>query len=152
SAQVKFRLSNVILVLVALAVVLALSLSAMAATKLTVVVVDLPSALRDESVALFTQLETEFEQENPDIDVELVTPGWAADSDSLVTDYVAGTMPGVFQMGHDHHGVLHAAGALHPLNDFVDEWGQWSDFPPGVQEDVTFFDTIYGIPYNASVK
>ncbi|HYC00704.1 MAG TPA: sugar ABC transporter substrate-binding protein [Candidatus Limnocylindrales bacterium] len=58
-----------------------------------------------------------FRQRHPDIDVRVQRLPWSAAHEKLLTAYVGGTMPDVFQIGNTWIPEMVALGALEPLDD-----------------------------------
>lgn len=91
-----------------------------------------------------------FEEENPNITVELETVGWDDAYQKIVTDLSAGQSADVIYGGTRWMPAFAAMEGLLPLNDYASEHIKLFHEP--LQENVTINDQIYGIPRGFSTR
>jgi ABC-type glycerol-3-phosphate transport system substrate-binding protein len=141
-------------ILVCLLVVVAFTNAvAVASTQLEVVICDVPSAWKTEGQEAYSRAKEDFEKAYPDIKINIQYRSWGTTYlDYIITSAAAGALPDVFQMGGNQQGQFFKAGLILPLDNFVNAWGQFNDFPPGVRDDVTVDGKIVGLPYRADVR
>ncbi|WP_183163874.1 ABC transporter substrate-binding protein [Alteribacter keqinensis] len=91
-----------------------------------------------------------FEEENPNINVELETVGWGDAYQKLVTDISSGQAPDVFFGGTRWVPAFALMDALLPLDDYAsDRIGLYHE---PLQRNVTINDSIYAIPRAFSTR
>jgi multiple sugar transport system substrate-binding protein len=125
------------------------------------------SAEPDETVVLWAMgregevvaaMLDDFEREHPEIRVRVQQVPWSAAHEKLVTAYVGGSLPDVFQAGTTWIAELVALGALEPLDerlaasDAVDR----DDYFPGVLEGNVVAGAssgrIWGVPWYVDTR
>lgn len=99
------------------------------------------------------EIAKKFNEENPDIEVEIVySGGYQASLQSAQAALAAGGPPNVAMFEQTRGAAFVDAGALEPLNEYFEKEPNISfdDFFPGLQRTAMYEGTIYGIPYNTS--
>ncbi len=96
----------------------------------------------------------EFERQNPGIRVRVQQIPWSAAHEKLLTAYVGGTMPDVFQAGNTWLPELAAVGAVEPLDAFARASGavDLSDYFPGIVETNVIEGTLCGLPWYVDTR
>ena len=89
----------------------------------------------------------EWNEANPEIQVEIVWGSWAAANEFLLTSFLGGDAPDIFHQDAVmcyEYGVL---GFAEPLNDYIEDEAL-SDIPEWLWESASDYDgTIYGFPF-----
>jgi multiple sugar transport system substrate-binding protein len=88
----------------------------------------------------------EWNEANPDIQVEIVSQAWESVSDFLLTSFQGGRAPDLFHQDSVmcyEYGLL---GYVEPLNDYLSE-ETLNDIPETFWEGVSDGDIIYGVPF-----
>lgn len=99
----------------------------------------------------FADVSTAFEEETgAKLDVEFVE--WADAHDRFVTSIAGGTTPDVAETGTTWTPEFADAGALAPLDEYVDGAGVSDDLVEGLVEAGTYDEQLYGMPWYAGVR
>jgi len=99
----------------------------------------------------FETVSTAFtEQTGAKLDVQFVP--WASAHDKFVTSIAGGTTPDVAEVGTTWAGEFAEAGALVPLDDFVEESDIADDLNEGLVQAGTVEGSLYGMPWYAGVR
>lgn len=99
----------------------------------------------------FADVSTAFEEETgAALDVEFVE--WADAHDRFVTSIAGGTTPDVAETGTTWTPEFADAGALAPLDEYVDGAGVTDDLVEGLVEAGTYDEQLYGMPWYAGVR
>jgi multiple sugar transport system substrate-binding protein len=88
---------------------------------------------RDADISAWESAISEFEQQNPDIDVEMEIVPWAEQQQRLVSALATGGLPDVSFLGNNVVAQFQAIGALAPLDEFFAKHSQ--DYGYDVTED-----------------
>ncbi len=96
----------------------------------------------------------EFERRTPGVRVRVQQIPWSAAHEKLLTAYVGGTMPDIFQAGNTWIPELVALGALEPLNQRVahSTTVRAADFFPGILETNVIDAVTYGLPWYVDTR
>src|SRR5690625_3871405 len=142
----KVGLLTNLLVLVAL---FALATGAMA-EPVTITLWDaIPSGARDT----FVELVEEFQEQNPDIIVEIDNvAGYSQIRERLTVALMGGVPPNVVHQSHYGTYNFRYMGIFMPLNEYIENDPNFNvdDWYPAFLKNVRLGDEIYGIPYNVS--
>ncbi|MFC8801669.1 sugar ABC transporter substrate-binding protein [Promicromonospora sp. NPDC057138] len=99
----------------------------------------------------FADVTTAFEEETgATLDVEFVE--WADAHDRFVTSIAGGTTPDVAETGTTWTPEFADAGALAPLDEYVDSAGVGDDLVEGLVDAGTYDGQLYGMPWYAGVR
>lgn len=99
----------------------------------------------------FADVSTAFEEQTgATLDVEFVE--WADAHDRFVTSIAGGTTPDVAETGTTWTPEFADAGALAPLDEYVDGAGIGEDLVEGLVEAGTYDGQLYGMPWYAGVR
>ncbi|MFJ3406317.1 sugar ABC transporter substrate-binding protein [Promicromonospora sp. NPDC090134] len=99
----------------------------------------------------FADVSTAFEEETgATLDVEFVE--WADAHDRFVTSIAGGTTPDVAETGTTWTPEFADAGALAPLDEYVDAAGVTDDLVEGLVDAGTYDGQLYGMPWYAGVR
>ncbi len=99
----------------------------------------------------FADVSTAFEEETgATLEVEFVE--WADAHDRFVTSIAGGTTPDVAETGTTWTPEFADAGALAPLDEYVDGAGVSEDLVAGLVEAGTYDEQLYGMPWYAGVR
>jgi multiple sugar transport system substrate-binding protein len=60
--------------------------------------------------------------------------------------------PDVFHVGGSLIGELADASYIEPLDDYVSQWADWSQYPDSVRSGVTYKKSIWAIPYGLDMR
>ncbi|MFN2378360.1 MAG: sugar ABC transporter substrate-binding protein [Candidatus Binatia bacterium] len=95
-----------------------------------------------------------FREQNPGIPVRVQKVPWSAAHEKLLTAYVGGSMPDVFQLGNTWVPELATLGALEPLDDRVagSRDVQREDFFPGVLEANVVDGRLVALPWYVDTR
>lgn len=100
------------------------------------------------------ELFNEFEQQNPDIELQVQQIPWLAAHEKLLTAFAGDAMPDVCQLGNTWIPEFGTLGALEPLDPFLarshDVKSQ--DFFPGLWETNRMDGHVFGIPWYADTR
>jgi N,N'-diacetylchitobiose transport system substrate-binding protein len=101
--------------------------------------------------AFFKEVSTAFEEKTgAQLNVEFVE--WADAHDRFVTSIAGGTTPDVAETGTTWTPEFADAGALAPLDEYIDEAGIGDDLVEGLVEAGTYEGQLYGMPWYAGVR
>jgi len=64
----------------------------------------------------------------------------------------SGTGPDVFHVGGSSIGELADASYIEPLDDYVSQWADWSQYPDSVRSGVTYKGSVWAIPYGLDMR
>jgi multiple sugar transport system substrate-binding protein len=64
----------------------------------------------------------------------------------------SGTGPDVFHVGGSSIGELAEASYIEPLDSYVSQWADWSQYPDSVKSGVTYKGSIWAIPYGLDMR
>ncbi|MFD7311762.1 sugar ABC transporter substrate-binding protein [Promicromonospora sp. NPDC059942] len=99
----------------------------------------------------FADVSTAFEEETgATLDVEFVE--WGDAHDRFVTSIAGGTTPDVAETGTTWTPEFADAGALAPLDEYVDTAGVTDDLVEGLVDAGTYDGQLYGMPWYAGVR
>src|SRR5689334_1014510 len=62
------------------------------------------------------------------------------------------TGPDVFHFGGSSIGELSEAGYIEPLDKYVGQWEDWSQYPDSVKSGVTYKGSVWAIPYGLDMR
>ncbi|MBC7083448.1 MAG: sugar ABC transporter substrate-binding protein [Firmicutes bacterium] len=93
------------------------------------------------------ELITEFEKENPDIHVELLSVPWEQAHDKILTLMAAGNLPDVLEMAANWVAEMSATGKVEDLGPYLEKW-EYKDTlsESGLALGRTYKNTQYVIP------
>ncbi|GAA4523986.1 extracellular solute-binding protein [Brachybacterium paraconglomeratum] len=94
------------------------------------------------------ELLTGFEEENPDVTVEVTPLPWDSAHDKFTSAIAAGTAPDVAQVGSTWMAEFVSLNALEPTPESI----ALDDFFPGAVEGITVADTAYGVPWYVETR
>lgn len=96
----------------------------------------------------------EFERRHPHLKVKVQQIPWSAAHEKLLTAYVGGTLPDVFQIGNTWLPELVAVRAAIPLGRFIAETAHFEpeDFFSGIWASNETHGEIYGIPWYVDTR
>ena len=89
-----------------------------------------------------------FEEENPDVTVEVTPLPWDSAHDKFTSSIAAGTAPDVAQIGSTWMAEFVSLGALEATPDSIPT----DDYFPGALESVTVDETVYGVPWYVETR
>lgn len=89
-----------------------------------------------------------FEAENPGVKVNMTIIGWGIDN--FMTRYLGGNPPDVLQIGGDRVGTY--VEMLEPIDRYVQDWPDLSDFPGVLLDGATVNGRLYGIPFSMPIR
>ncbi len=101
----------------------------------------------------YEELVAVFEEQNPDIDVQLThIPGQGDYRRRLAADFSAGSPPDVFLLNYRRFATFAEQGGLEPLTQYVSDSGLVStdDFYPIAIDSFTMEDELWCVPQNIS--
>lgn len=84
-----------------------------------------------------------FQEENPDVTLEVTPLPWDSAHDKFTSAIAAGTAPDVAQVGSTWMAEFVSLNALEPTPESISLDG----FFPGAVEGITVKDTAYGVPW-----
>ena len=64
----------------------------------------------------------------------------------------SGTGPDVFHVGGSSIGELAEASYIEPLDEYVKNWPDWSQYPDAVKSGVTYKGSVWAIPYGLDMR
>ena len=64
----------------------------------------------------------------------------------------SGTGPDVFHVGGSSIGELADASYIEPLDSYVGQWADWSQYPDSVRSGVTYKSSVWAIPYGLDMR
>ena len=64
----------------------------------------------------------------------------------------AGDAPDVIHVGGERIGELADAGYIAPLDDYVSQWADWTQYPQAVKDGVTYKGSVWAIPYGLDTR
>jgi multiple sugar transport system substrate-binding protein len=64
----------------------------------------------------------------------------------------SGSGPDVFHVSGSSIGELADAGYIEPLDDYVSQWADWSQYPDAVRGGVTYQKSVWAIPYGLDMR
>ncbi len=110
-------------------------------------------AMGSEGEAL-EELLVEFRREHPEIAVRVQRVPWSAAHEKLLTAFVGGVMPDVFQLGTTWIPELAALGALERLDGWLGEEGPLppDDFFAGILEASRVDGALYAMPWYVDTR
>jgi multiple sugar transport system substrate-binding protein len=86
-----------------------------------------------------------YREQNPDVDVQIVEGGF--DAQQFLSSVASGNPPDLIYMDRQFIGTYAERGAIVSLDDCVESAGiVMDDFRPAAVEQVTYQDSVYGIP------
>jgi multiple sugar transport system substrate-binding protein len=96
----------------------------------------------------------EFERRHPGVRVRVQQVPWSAAHEKLLTAYVGGAMPDVFQAGNTWLPELVALGALEPLDARIDASSAVprGDYFPGILDTNVIDGTTWGVPWYVDTR
>lgn len=94
------------------------------------------------------ELLTGFEDENPDVTVEVTPIPWDSAHDKFTSAIAAGTAPDVAQVGSTWMAEFVSLDALEPTPDSI----ATDDYFPGALESVTVDETVHGVPWYVETR
>lgn len=89
-----------------------------------------------------------FEEENPDVEVNVTAIPWDSAHDKLTTSIAAGETPDVSMIGTTWMGELAQTGALDPTPDIIEPGA----FFPGAWDSTVVEGTSYGVPWYVETR
>lgn len=103
-------------------------------------------AWQTESVEANERLVEEWNEANPDVQVEYVQGSWDNVNDELMTSFEAGDPPDIIHNDSPSLADFASRGYLADLNDLLPQ-EMHEDIPPEAWETATFDDQIVGVPF-----
>jgi len=96
----------------------------------------------------------EFERSHPGVHVRVQQIPWSAAHEKLLTAYVGGAMPDLFQAGNTWLAELVALDALEPLDDRLARSSgiRRDDYFPGILDTNVIADHTYGLPWYVDTR
>lgn len=94
------------------------------------------------------KLTAKFEEENPDVDVEVTAVPWGSAHDKFIAAIASGTTPDVAQVGSTWMGEFAALGALEQVPDEIDS----SVFFEGAAATNEVDGATYGVPWYVETR
>jgi len=88
-----------------------------------------------------------FQEEYRDIEVEAQFGSWSELLDQYLIWYASGIGPDAGQIGGTHLGFMVDNDLIRSIDDRVEEWDQFSNYPPPAVEDSIYNGHYYTIPY-----
>ena len=79
---------------------------------------------READIEAWENAITEFEEQNPDINVEMEIVPWAEQQQRLVSALTTGGLPDVSMLGNNVVAQFQTIGALAPLDEYFAEYGE----------------------------
>ncbi|MEA2607136.1 MAG: multiple sugar transport system substrate-binding protein, partial [Chloroflexota bacterium] len=64
----------------------------------------------------------------------------------------SGNGPDVFHVGGSSIGELADASYIEPLDSYVSQWADWSQYPDAVKSGVTYKNSVWAIPYGLDMR
>jgi multiple sugar transport system substrate-binding protein len=103
---------------------------------------------------ILARLVADFERENPGIRVRVQQIPWSAAHEKLLTAYVGGSMPDVFQLGTTWLPEFVALGALERLDPWIaaSPVVDPADHFPGVWDATTIEGSVFAIPWYVDTR
>src|SRR5207245_1816773 len=100
------------------------------------------------------QLMPEFERRHPSLRVRVQQIPWSAAHEKLLTAYVGGAMPDVFQAGNTWLPELVALGALEPLDERLARSASVArgDYFPGILDTNVIDGVTWGLPWYVDTR
>ncbi|MFC0672918.1 sugar ABC transporter substrate-binding protein [Brachybacterium hainanense] len=89
-----------------------------------------------------------FQEQNPDVTVEVTPVPWDSAHDKFTSAIAAGTAPDVAQVGSTWMAEFVGLGALEPTPEEISV----DDFFTGALDSVTVGDTVYGVPWYVETR
>ncbi len=77
---------------------------------------------------------------------------WASSFQKITTGFAAQSAPDIWYGGGLWTPVLAAKGQVLEIDEYVNNWDEWSDFYPRGIEDVTYEGHIQGVPYRFNYR
>jgi multiple sugar transport system substrate-binding protein len=96
------------------------------------------------------ELVPDFERAHPGVRVRVQQIPWSAAHEKLLTAFVGGALPDVFQVGNTWIPELAALEAVEPADDLVR--GLRDDFFPGILDTNVVDGTTWGVPWYADTR
>jgi multiple sugar transport system substrate-binding protein len=96
------------------------------------------------------ELVADFERTHPGVRVRVQQIPWNAAHEKLLTAFVGGTLPDVFQVGNTWIPELAALDAVEPADDLVH--AMRDDFFPGILDTNVIDGTTWGVPWYADTR
>lgn len=100
---------------------------------------------------LVNEIIPEFEERHG-VTVEFVRVTWGTRAEKLITATAAGMPPDIFMSGAEQLPELVEAGLIHPIDDYIAEWGELDDFYPGALGSSEYQGVRYGLPVYTSPR
>jgi multiple sugar transport system substrate-binding protein len=96
----------------------------------------------------------EFERRHPGLQVRVQQIPWSAAHEKLITAYVGGAMPDVFQAGNTWLPELVALDALEPLDERIARSASLAraDYFPGILDTNVIDGTTWGVPWYVDTR
>lgn len=100
------------------------------------------------------ELVTEFERENPGIDVDVQNIPWTAAHEKLLTAFAADGLPDLCQLGNTWLPEFAALGTLEPLQFYVDasKVVEQDDYFPGIWDTAVVDRQLLGVPWYVDTR
>ncbi len=104
-------------------------------------------------VAAINQIVADFMAANPDVTVKVVpVPGDETDVTKLMTAVRGGTGPDVYLFNRPFIAERAATGILSDITDYVQADNLLEQYLPFTQQEITFKDRVYGLPFDTDVR
>ncbi len=95
----------------------------------------------DFVIAAYNEAITAFQDQNPDITVNMEIVPWSEQQQKLVTGLTTGQLPDVSMLGNNVVAQFQALGALEPLTAYFDAWSE--EIGRDITEDIWPGDELY---------
>lgn len=89
-----------------------------------------------------------FQARYPNVEVDFQLCGWGIDA--IVTRYIGGKAPDVYQLGGDNLGSY--LQMIMPLDRFVQGWEDLKDFPKGMLDGLSLNGKLLAIPFSMTTR
>lgn len=108
----------------------------------------------DEQVAFMDQVIAKFEEENPNIKVEVSTSGRDEYRDKLKVVLGSNDIPDVFfSYAYENVNEIIREGKCLPITEYFNADEEWKNaYASGVLDGYTYEDELYGCPYRVSIS
>ena len=77
---------------------------------------------------------------------------WASSFQKITTGFAAQSAPDIWYGGGLWTPVLAAKGQVLEIDEYVNNWDEWSDYYPAARADVAYNGQIYGVPYRTNYR
>lgn len=93
----------------------------------------------------------EYNAQN-NVNVEIDYTDWPSSFQKITTGIAGGTAPDIFMGGGLWTPVIASKNGALELDDYIEEWSEWSDWYEGAREDVHYLGKIFAVPYRMNAR